>query len=122
MEALANEDMWMEFEDIQLGNWANLDLRRMAKDGGVKDVYDKYYDWASGYTHGHWIGVRDTVFVNCLNPLHRFHRVPGPPIVKMPTILYDGCSLINRMLDTINSMYPSFKERLKAHKVSSESA
>ncbi|HMH65032.1 MAG TPA: DUF5677 domain-containing protein, partial [Rhizomicrobium sp.] len=116
MEQLANEDMWMEFQDIQLGNWANLNLRKMAEDAGVLSTYNKFYDWSSGYTHGHWVGVRSTVFVNCVNPLHRFHRVPAPPIVKMPSIIPDAAALINGMLDTLSGLYPTFKPRLNLHK------
>ncbi|MBA2588718.1 MAG: hypothetical protein H0U98_08855 [Alphaproteobacteria bacterium] len=115
IERLANEDMWMEFQDIHVGNWANLTLRGMAQDGGVKDVYDKHYDWASGYAHGQWICVRDAVFVNCVNPLHRFHRIPGVPIATMPSVLPDACSLVNRILETLNKLYPSFKARIKWH-------
>jgi hypothetical protein len=99
IERLANEDMWLEFHDVEIGNWANLNLRTMAEQAEVKDVYDKFYDWSSGYSHGHWLCVRDTVFVNCMNPLHRFHRIPGPPVTTMPSVLPDGCKLINRMLD-----------------------
>lgn len=115
MEHLANEDMWMEFEDINLGNWANTNLRSMAETSGVKDVYDKFYDWSSGYAHGQWISVRDTVFTNCLNSLHRFHRVPSLPKSRMPSVLSDGCKLANRMLDDLNHLYPTFKERIKWH-------
>lgn len=115
MEHLANEDMWMEFQDIELGNWADLNLRKMAEAGGIKNVYDKYYDWSSGYAHGQWICVRETVFVNCLNSLHRFHRIPAPPKSDMPSILPDACKLVNRMLDDLNHLYPSFKPRLKWH-------
>ena len=53
LEALANEDAWLEIKDISVGNWAKLDLRKMATDAGVKDVYDAYYDWTSGFVHGH---------------------------------------------------------------------
>lgn len=116
LEQLANEDMWMEFQDMDLGHWAKSNLRSIAEKAGVKDVYDSYYDWSSGYVHGHWVCVRDTVFVNCLNPLHRFHRIPAPPKMNMPTILSDGCRLINRMLEDLNSLYPTFKQRLKWHK------
>ena len=112
---LANEDMWMEFQDIELGHWADLNLRKMAEVAKVKDVYDKYYDLCSGYTHGQWVCVRDTVFVNCLNPLHRFHRVPAPPKSDMPSVLADGCKLVNRMLDDLNHLYPTFKPRLRWH-------
>jgi hypothetical protein len=115
LEGLADEDMWLEFQDIQIGHWANLNLRTMSEQAGVKDVYDKFYDWSSGYAHGHWLSVRDTVFINCVNPLHRFHRIPGPPVRVMPSVLPDGCKLINRMLDDLNSLYPPLKLRLKWH-------
>lgn len=115
LDRLANEDMWLELQDIKLGHWADLDLRKMSQEGGVKEVYDKHYDWASGYAHGHWVCVRDTVFTTCLNPLHRFHRIPAPPNYNMPSILSDTCRLVNRMLDDLNQLYPSFKPRLKWH-------
>jgi hypothetical protein len=115
LEFLANEDMWLELQDIKLGHWADLDLRKMSVEAGVKEVYDKYYDLASGYSHGHWACVRDTVFTTCLNPLHRFHRVPGPAKRIMPSVLVDACKLVNRMLDDLNHLYPAFKPRLKWH-------
>jgi hypothetical protein len=116
MESLANEDMWMEFEDIHIGNWAKTDLRSMATQAGVKAEYDKYYDWTSGFAHGHWMAVRETAFVNCMNPLHRYHRIPGPPMSPLPSVLPDAAKLLNRMLDRLNQLYPSFKPRITAHK------
>lgn len=116
IENLANEDMWMEFEDIQIGNWAKTDLRSMAQQAGVKDVYDRYYDWSSGFAHGHWIAVRETAFVTCMNPLHRFHRIPGAPLATLPSVLPDAARLLNRMLDRLNALYPSIKTRLQSHK------
>ncbi|MEQ8693839.1 MAG: DUF5677 domain-containing protein [Gammaproteobacteria bacterium] len=116
LERLANEDVWMDFQDIDLGQWNGTNLRTMATEAGVKPEYDKYYDWLSGFVHGQWATVRDSVFVNGLNPLHRFHRIPGPPVMVMPSILPDACKLANRMLDTLNSLYPTFKPRLKVYK------
>jgi hypothetical protein len=116
MEALANEDMWMEFEDVEIGNWAKTDLRSMAIFAGVKREYDLYYDWASGFAHGHWMAVRETAFVNCLNPLHRYHRIPGPPLSPLPSVLPDAAKLVNRMLDRLNHLYPTFTPRLSAHR------
>jgi hypothetical protein len=116
LENLANEDMWLELEDIRIGNWAKTDLRSMAQASDVKDVYDRYYDWTSGFAHGHWAAVRETAFVNCLNPLHRFHRIPGPPLAPLPSILPDAAKLVNRMLDRLNALYPTFKQRLTKHK------
>lgn len=111
LEALANEDAWLETIDIAVGNWAKLDLRRMATDAGVKDLYDAYYDWTSGFIHGHWGAVRDSSFTTCMNPLHRLHRVPSPGN-PMPAILTDCCKICNLGLDEIGKLYPTFKPRI----------
>lgn len=116
LEEFANEDRWMELADIELGHWANLNLRKMAEAVGLKDFYDKFYDWSSGYVHAQWASARSTVFINCFNPLHRFHRVPGVIAPAMPSTLVDIAKLINRMLDDLNALYPSFKPRLTWHK------
>jgi Family of unknown function (DUF5677) len=76
---LANADVWMEFQDIKLGAWADKNLRQMAIDGDMKEFYDKYYDALSGYTHANWSAVSQSSFAICVNPLHRFHKVPVLP-------------------------------------------
>ncbi|MBB3308356.1 hypothetical protein FHT78_000085 [Rhizobium sp. BK196] len=120
LHRIANEDRWMEFQDIDLGHWAGANLRKMAELAAVKDVYDKYYDWTSGFVHGQWASTRSTVFVNCLNPLHRYHVVPSSSVLQMPSVLPDACKLINRMIDDLNSLYPTLKMRLSAYKVMTE--
>ncbi|TFF72506.1 hypothetical protein DRM94_17475, partial [Aeromonas taiwanensis] len=40
IEELANEDIYMDFQNINLGNWAKTDLRAMSQVAGCKDVYD----------------------------------------------------------------------------------
>ena len=62
LEQLANEDMWQEFQTIDLGHWANTNLRKMSEEAGVKDDYDRFYDWASTFAHGHWSAIHDAVF------------------------------------------------------------
>lgn len=111
---LANEDTWMEFQDIELGSWQGSDLRKMAEQTGTKDAYDRYYGWTSGFSHAHWTCVRDAAFTTCFNPLHRFHRIPTPPR-PMPSILKDGCALINRMLGDLSMLYPPFNQRVRWH-------
>lgn len=112
IERLASEDMWLEMQDINVGSWSNSDLRTMATEAGVKDVYDKYYDWASGFSHSQWICVRDTVFTICANPLHRYHRIPVLPNSNMPSVIPDVFKLINGMLVDLDALYPQFKARL----------
>ncbi|MBU2486447.1 MAG: hypothetical protein KKG78_15295 [Alphaproteobacteria bacterium] len=115
LEMLANEDVWMECRDIPLGAWSGKNLRKMAEEANVKDVYDRYYDWTSGFVHGHWGAIRDTVFTTCVNPLHRLHRIPYA-VQPMPSVIKDCCSITNRILDELNTLYPTFKPRISAHK------
>jgi len=113
LETLANEDMWAEYQDINLGAWANKNLRQMATDCGIKDVYDQYYDSLSGFVHGNWSAVRQVVFTHCLNPLHRFHRIPLPPRAFEEDALPDLIKFTNLCLERLNSLYPTFKPRIK---------
>lgn len=121
LEMFANEDIWQEFTTIELGNWAGIDLRKMSEEAGQKDVYDKYYGWPSGYIHGQWGALRDTVFDLCLNPLHRYHRIPSLPNISMGSVAIDSIRLVNILLDNLNMAYPPFKARVK-QKSSSESS
>jgi hypothetical protein len=113
LEALANEDKWLEFHDINLGAWAEKNLRTMATEAKVKDVYDAYYDLCSGYAHSHWSAVRDAAFITYFNPLHRFHRIPRPVNFGMRSIIDDSLVLVNGMLDELTKLYPGFTFRLK---------
>ncbi len=113
LEQLANEDIWQEFVPIDVGQWANLTVRRMAEEAGVKDVYDDHYVWPSGFVHGHWGAVRDSVFDICANPLHRFHRIPRPMRVDMHDVCFDAVDLMNRTLDLVDRSYPGLSERFE---------
>ncbi|MFA0729882.1 DUF5677 domain-containing protein, partial [Vibrio sp. 10N.222.48.A4] len=112
IESLANEDIYMDFQDIELGNWAKIDLRKMSIIGKCKDIYDAYYSWPSTYAHGQWCAVRDTVFTTCLNPLHRLHRVPLPRPKYEDHAEKDLVKLTNMTLDLLNKIYPTFEHRL----------
>jgi len=76
IEAIAGEDLWEEFLNIELGSWSGLDLRKLSEKSGVKDAYDAHYSWASGYSHGTWGPIRESCYETCGNPLHRLHRYP----------------------------------------------
>jgi len=113
LEALANEDMWIEFRDVNLGAWANKNLRELAIDGGFKDEYDRYYDVLSGYVHSNWAAVRESIFVECVNPLHRFHRIPVPPRVHFPDVIPDLVDIANKCLEQVGALYSPFENRIK---------
>ncbi len=109
----SNEDAWQELTGVNLKSWGDLNLRQMSEEANIKEIYDKHYDWASGFVHGHWGVIRDTTFSICLNPLHRFHRIPDIPRLEMPSVVVDIAKLVNMMLDIVNTLYPSFKPRIK---------
>ena len=112
LELLANEDMWQEFLNIDLGHWDNTDLRKMSIEGGMKDVYDRFYGWTSTFAHGHWGAIRDTVFDTCGNPLHRFHHIPRRSSRALPDVVPDACELVDKILEVVSQLYPDFRHRV----------
>lgn len=104
---MANEDSWQEFVDVNTGHWASKNLRTLAIDSGTKDTYDKYYDWTSTYSHGHWGAIRDSNFVTCFNSLHRFHRIPRVSYRVLPSVTNDTIVLVNSMLALLMKLYPA---------------
>ncbi|MCE7524425.1 DUF5677 domain-containing protein [Alloalcanivorax xenomutans] len=105
--SIANEDMWQEFLNIDVGHWASSNLRKLAMDSGTKDIYDQYYDWSSSYIHGNWAAVRDTNFVTCHNPLHRLHRIPRVAHRSLRSVEPDAVKLVNEMIDVLERLFPS---------------
>jgi hypothetical protein len=107
LHTIANEDVWQEYLDIEIGHWANSNLRKLAIESGAKELYDKYYDWASTFTHSHWGAVRDTNFLTCHNALHRLHRIPRLAHRRLNTIEVDSVGIVNEMLERLDKLYPS---------------
>ena len=110
---LANEDRWIEFTNIELGDWGKSDLRKRAVDAGLKDVYDKYYDWTSGYSHGSWGAIRESTFRLCGNPLHKFHSMPDRNVYQLPGILSDAVSIVNKTLELVETKYPGLGVKIE---------
>jgi len=112
LEELANDDAWEEFVEINLGHWDQSTLLRMAEEGGVRSLYDRYYPWTSAYIHGHWSAIRDSSFQHCMNPLHRLHRVPRSGARPLPDLLVDACAIVDQTLSVLANLYPPFVPRV----------
>jgi hypothetical protein len=113
LRQIVNEDFWEELVSIDLGHWAGADLRKLSGNVDLKNIYDRYYGWTSGFSHAHWGSIRESVFSTCLNPLHRAHRYPqvGNP-APLPSVHEDIRDLLNAILSDLDRVYPTFKSRL----------
>ena len=110
IESIASEDLWEELLTIDIGNWANGDLRKMSEQVQLKDTYDQHYPWTSTYAHGMWGAIRESSYQTCGNPLHRLHRYPERQ--PLQDCLYDAVSLVDEIIEHIDNEYPSFTYRL----------
>lgn len=107
LEALASEDVWLEYVSVDLGHWAKKDLRRVSEEAGLKDLYDRFYPWTSAYAHSQWHATRDVVFDTCGNPLHRLHRIPRAVSRTLPDAIADAAILVDLILDSVERQYPT---------------
>jgi hypothetical protein len=110
IERIAGEDIWEEFLSINLASWSGSDLRRLSEQSGLKETYDKYYSWTSGYAHGMWGPIRESCFQTCGNPLHRLHRYPHSGTLQ--DTVDDAAELVDEILADLEKAYPSFPHRL----------
>lgn len=65
--------------EVNVGNWADSDLREMARECGREQLYRSYTSFSAA-THNMWHHVQVYNLRPCSNPLHRGgHRVPHAP-------------------------------------------
>lgn len=73
--AYVNRDQFEEYVSIDLGgNFAGVDMRKMAAAVDLGDDYRLLFAPASSNVHGEWGAIDMNVFEPCLNPLHARHR------------------------------------------------
>lgn len=76
--------------NINLGDWKDVSARDMAKTCNLMEIYRIIYDPTSSDVHGTWTSIDNTNLTYCVNPLHRYHRIPqlsDPPIYLQPAII-----------------------------------
>jgi hypothetical protein len=112
LKQLANEDRWQEFVTIELGHWADKDLRKMSEVAIIKPEYDALYPWTSAFTHGNWAAVRNTCFDLCINPLHRLHRRVRSDSATLGDVVLDASELVDKILQIVEDVYPGLTMRV----------
>jgi hypothetical protein len=113
LEALVNQDIWEEFQEIRLdGTFADVNTRKMAEQAGMLTEYRLFFAPASSNVHGEWIAVDQYALAVCKNPLHRNHRIPreelsillNPELVE--SALGHASALVNDYVSSLVSQRP----------------
>jgi hypothetical protein len=82
----------------------------MSERVGLKNAYDQYYSWTSGYAHGMWGPIRESCYETCGNPLHRLHRYPSRNYLQ--DVVDDAAVLIDEILNDLDKAFPKFSDRI----------
>lgn len=108
---IANEARYMDFLDINLGDWDDANLRNRAIEADMKDHYDHYYDWTSNYTHATWAAIRREVYTPCQNPLHKYHLLPAHETPNdYGSVMVEAMRLVGLILALIYEQYPDLEQ------------
>lgn len=71
-----NQDTMEEFQEIDLGgSFSGKNIREMAADTELADLYSLNYQPLSTEAHGEWGSLIDFDLRQCGNPLHKHHRL-----------------------------------------------
>lgn len=72
------KDKWAaQLRTIDLGNWAGIDTRKMAEEGGTKTYYDLIFTECSSDVHSQFMSLARWNMIPCSNPLHNYHLLPA---------------------------------------------
>jgi hypothetical protein len=76
MREKVNQDTMEEFQTIDLGgSFSGKNIREMAKETDLADLYSLNYQPLSTEAHGEWGSLLDFDLRHCGNPLHKYHRL-----------------------------------------------
>lgn len=80
-------DFVAEMQKVDLKGWTKKNVRDLAIEVGLENIYRWVVDPSSAEIHGSWSSIKKSNLVVCSQILHRFHRVPKfyePPIYLIP--------------------------------------
>jgi hypothetical protein len=82
-EEWLNSQRRTSLTEVNVGDWAGLDLRKRAEEAGQLDLHRIDYARWSGAVHNMWQHLLRFNLQQCQNPLHGFHRVPLLPRLSL---------------------------------------
>ena len=87
-EKLLNSQRWTFLTEINIGQWAELNTRKMAEEAKCIDFYRYTYTPFSAAVHSMWHHILRYNLKSCKNPLHRCHHVPIDPDIYLDTYYF----------------------------------
>lgn len=83
--------------DVNVGSWSGKKTREMAAEAGCESLYRFAYVPFSGSVHSMWQHVGIYNVEPCLNPLHKYHRIPIIGVASIdPDYLYRSSKYVSR--------------------------
>jgi hypothetical protein len=77
LEERINAEIFEELLPIELGSvFEGTDMRKMAYEVKLEDLYRLIYSPTSAELHGEWVSLKEHNLTLCVNPLHGFHHLP----------------------------------------------
>ena len=110
-ESWLNSQRFDFLTEVNVGNWAEINTRQMAKESNCEGLYKYAYSPFSGVVHNMWQHISRYNLKYCINPLHKYHRVPT--ILEAPTdidYVYRSAKYINRSFEEVDK---KFKLKIK---------
>lgn len=123
LEARVNNETLEEFQSIDLGsNFAGKSIRDMAREAGLKRLYDLDYAPLSAEHHGEWSSLEDWDLAVSDDPLHQGHRFgtfsPSEDGVSIQVVAH----AFFLMTDTVEEVFSSLGASVAAELAACETA
>lgn len=92
--------------EVNVGAWAGLTTREMAKESDCEGLYKFAYTPFSAVAHNMWQHISIYNLKPCSNPLHKFHKVPTVMEAPIdPDYVYRSAKYVHRTYEAIDSKY-----------------
>lgn len=105
-----------ELINIELSDWTKKSGRELAIEAGLEEIYRLVFDPTSQDIHGTWISLRNSNLGRCVQPLHRFHRMPHyfePPLFVDTIVAGQKIYLLCTDIGVDNLHFPKLSVGLK---------
>lgn len=108
-------DFFIEALKINVGNWIDKSARDMAIECNMHKEYALIYNPTSEDVHGSWLSIKKSSLMSCMNPLHRFHKVPRSYEPLDPNLFDIMINIVEDAIRTCENEYnfPKFNYELK---------